>query len=81
VQSEFQTSEYSLEANAAYKFWQTLGTASQLLLALAIEIDQQLVVLLSFLLLGLWASCMRRRRATLRVEEEALVSEEPSIQV
>jgi hypothetical protein len=82
VQGEFQTSGNSLEANAAYKFWQTLGTATQLVLALMIPIDQQLVVLLSFLVLGLWSS---KARPSFRhhpiPEEEEFEQNSPTIQV
>jgi hypothetical protein len=83
IQGEFQTSGNSLEANAAYKFWQTLGTATQLILALAIEVDKQLVVLISFLLLGLWSSRYRGLSPSLSTGHERLMEEEeePSIQV
>ena len=55
VQASFQNGGQGLAANAAYKLWQTLGTATQLSIALVIGWRQQIVVLFSFTFLGVWA--------------------------
>lgn len=81
IQGDFQMSGSSLEANAAYKFWQTLGTATQLVLALIVPVQQQLVVLLSFLILGLWSSRVRPGLLHHPIPEEQDVQHSPTIQV
>ena len=71
VQSKYQSTSRGLAANAAYKLWQTLGTASQFLLALVLTFDEQLVVLVSFTFLSIWATVCSESRPS--VEEQELI--------
>ena len=72
VQSKYQSTPRGLAANAAYKLWQTLGTASQFLLALALNFDEQVIVLIATTFLSVCATIAGDSQSQ-TVEEQELI--------